>query len=168
MKSDTPTTARGPGRSRQRACLSSDSSEKISNYLNIWRIAVSSDRALPYPLKPREMRRCIRKDAGGCTNVTPTPESKEATCRVRSNGLQSRFRHNGLLLAKTRVFRTQSSAKDRIKLAARLLTLICPRVVSRIDSSPPNGGSTRVDSREGALTDLVPAVFCCCKLLINK
>ena len=65
-------------------------------------------------------------------------------------------------------FRTQSSAKDRIKLAARLLTLVCPRVVSRIDSSPPNGGSTRVDSREGALTDLVPAVFCCCKLLINK
>jgi hypothetical protein len=87
MKSDTRTTPRALGRARRRACLSSDSSEKISNYLNIWRIAVSSDRALPYPLKPLEMRERIRKDAARCTKVNSHAPTEEPIRHERRNGL---------------------------------------------------------------------------------
>jgi hypothetical protein len=48
---------------------SPNSSEKISNYLNIWRIAVSSDRTLACPLKPREMQNCVPKDAASPTKL---------------------------------------------------------------------------------------------------
>jgi hypothetical protein len=168
MKSDTPTTPRGLGRSRQRACLSSDSSEKISNYLNIWRIAVSSDRALPYPLKPREMRACIRKDAAGCTKVITRARSKEATCRLSRNELQRvpwtaprpPFENPSFLHSVRR--------ESPLKLVARLLTPCLPalRVADRFFS--PERRITPVGSHAKGLTDLVPAVFCCCKLLINK
>jgi len=104
MKSDTPTTPRGLGRTRQRACLSSDSSEKISNYLNIWRIAVSSDRALPYPLKPREMHKHIRKDAGGRTKVNAHRHQWKQVARSTARVCRVALVHKSVPYAKTRLF----------------------------------------------------------------
>jgi hypothetical protein len=60
-----------PATERQ-ASLSSDPCEKISNYLNIWRITVSSERALPCPLKPREMQKGASRDAASLTKVNPS------------------------------------------------------------------------------------------------
>jgi hypothetical protein len=70
MKSDTRTVTRSPRRTGQ-ASESPNSNEKISNYLNIWRIAVSSDWLLPCPLKPSEMREEDGKDAAWQTKVEP-------------------------------------------------------------------------------------------------
>src|SRR5215472_3128571 len=125
-----------PGRSRQRACLSSDSSEKISNYLNIWRIAVSSDHALPYPLKPREMRGCIRKDAGGCTKVVTRTCSWEATCRVSRNGLQSCLMATSALPPKTCLFSVSEHCPkpDQIGRAIAHASLPACRVADRFFS----------------------------------
>lgn len=42
---------------------------KINNYLNIWRIAVSSDAMLPCPLKPAEMQIRAKRDAASLAKV---------------------------------------------------------------------------------------------------
>lgn len=63
--------ARRPRYRGRQAYLSPDPCEKISNYLNIWRIAVSSERPLPCPLKPREMQEGAKRDAASVTKVNP-------------------------------------------------------------------------------------------------
>ena len=59
----------------------SNSNEKISNYLNIWRIAVSSDRPLPCPLKPSEMHEGVGKDAAWQTKVDTCERKQERNSR---------------------------------------------------------------------------------------
>jgi hypothetical protein len=80
MKSDTRTVALCLRRTRQ-ASESPNSIEKISNYLNIWRIAVSSDRALPCPLKPSEMLEGDGKDAAWPTKVKACQGKRERNSR---------------------------------------------------------------------------------------
>jgi len=68
--------------------VSSDPCEKISNYLNIWRIAVSSERPLPCPLKPREMQESQRRDAAVSRKVklAPVKASSELNHPPRNHG----------------------------------------------------------------------------------
>jgi hypothetical protein len=50
---------------------------KINNYLNIWRIAVSSDAALPCPLKPAEMQIRAKRDAASTTKVKESRQEQK-------------------------------------------------------------------------------------------
>ena len=168
MKSDTPTTPRNLERARQRACLSSDSSEKISNYLNIWRIAVSSDRALPYPLKPREMRGGVRKDAAACTKVSPQAQRRKQLSKPAETDCRIAGDENSMFPPNTFVFRVSDMFKPNTHWPGD-----CSRNSARALCRGPVHLPRTADNQarfpaKGALTELVPAVFYCCKLLINK